>query len=176
MKKISLLFTLAFLAFSASLLGQENDNVTLNVRIHPIQSIIVNPTQKIVDIDYKTVEDYKNGVTTTQPNHLTVYSVGGYAVKVESNGDLTGTAGTIVSSDIKINAEKGTGTTDLNVNKDVELGTTGKVLFSKSSSANDENITVSYTAAGKNAYINKYIDGEDPTVYTASITYTIEAM
>ncbi len=65
--------------------SQTSDNVTLNVTLNPIQSLIVNPQQKTVDLTYSTKADYLNGVISKQENHLTVFSTGGFEIKVKSN-------------------------------------------------------------------------------------------
>ncbi len=177
MKKISLLITLAFLAFSASLFGQKSDNVTLKININPIQTIVVNPAQKSVDLNYLTKENYTDGVTSTQENHLTIYSTSGFQVTVKSDKNvLENGSQSINASDIKINVLPGSENPlkNFNKNKNIALGISGEVLFSKPSGTTDKNVNVSYTAAGKNTYLNKYIKGENPTVYEANITYTIE--
>ena len=65
------------------------DNVTLNVKLHPIQTLVVNESQKTVDLDYKTEVDYATGVSSkVLVDHLTVYSTGGFKVTVRSSDCL----------------------------------------------------------------------------------------
>jgi hypothetical protein len=61
------------------------DNVTLNIKLNPIQTIQVN--QKTVDIVYSKIDDYQNGVSEFRENHLQVFSTGGFFVTVKSNSD-----------------------------------------------------------------------------------------
>ncbi|MEA5044149.1 MAG: hypothetical protein VB075_06160, partial [Petrimonas sp.] len=42
----------------------KTDNVTLNIKFKPVQSITVNPAQKTVDLKYYTLENYRDGVST----------------------------------------------------------------------------------------------------------------
>ncbi|WP_156104487.1 hypothetical protein [Chryseobacterium populi] len=37
----------------------------------------------------------------------------------------------------------------------------------------DKKISVEYKGAGANAYLDNYVAGQDPTVYTTELTYTI---
>src|SRR5690554_7631003 len=61
--------------------GTTNVNITLN----GIQSITVGQTD--VNLVYTTIKDYTDGVESPLlTNHLTVYSVGPFAVKVTSDG------------------------------------------------------------------------------------------
>src|SRR5690606_15026837 len=87
MKRTSLtILSLILLSLQAS--AQSNasasDLITFNIRLHPIQTIEVTPLQKVVNLDYMTKEDYEKGVDVDQPDHLRVYSTGGFAVRVES--------------------------------------------------------------------------------------------
>src|SRR5690554_7051473 len=72
--------------------------VKLNIVLNPIQTIIVN-TQQDVDLVYKTIDNYGEGVLTTIKDHLKIFSTGGFEVKVESDGDLrNGDGSNIISS------------------------------------------------------------------------------
>lgn len=59
-------------------------NVTLNVKLKPIQTLVVNSRQRTVDLEYNSKEDYKNGVSKTNADHLNIYSTGGFQVNVKS--------------------------------------------------------------------------------------------
>src|SRR5690554_424838 len=64
------------------------DNVTLNIKLNPIQTIQVNSAQKTVEIGYYEIDDYQKGVSAFRENHLQVFSTGGFAVTVKSNSDF----------------------------------------------------------------------------------------
>src|SRR5690606_14460417 len=104
MKKRFLGLALVLTAFAAN--AQDTDQVALNVKLYPIQTIVVNAAN--VDLEYKTKTDYANGVTVSQGDHLTVYSTGGFTVNVKSEtATLTSSlpaaaAESISSSDILI--------------------------------------------------------------------------
>ena len=65
-----------------------SDQVTVNIKFQPIQSIVVNPVSETVDLVYAEKEDYNNGVYKTIADHLTVFSTGGFVVNVKSTGIL----------------------------------------------------------------------------------------
>lgn len=182
MKKIALVFGIIFCTY-ASLHAQSNPtngsstaDVQLNVKLNAIQSITANVQN--VDLVYNTIEDYKNGVSKTEQNHLTVYSTGGFTITVQSSADnITASRGneTIESSGITV-AAKRTGETK---GAPVQLAKTPAVLYQSAKGGADEKFDVTYAAKGENAYINKFFKGtgtaQDATVYTTTVTYSIEA-
>ncbi|WP_291122463.1 hypothetical protein [Empedobacter sp. UBA7620] len=153
---------------------------TLNVKLHPIQTIVIGGSE--VDIDYITKQDYSKGVTKEMKDHLVVYSTGGFAVKVGSqNEKLTSknneVKGEIEAKTINLEASKGSGNllTSYKFNKEVALNTEAKPLFSSTVGGTDLKFNVAYTGQGTDAYVNKYYNAENPTVYTTTVIYTIEA-
>lgn len=158
-----------------------SSTATLNVRLYPIQVIKVNPSQKTANLDYKNMNDYANGVSIDQANHLQVYSTGGFDVSVLSADDQLKNSkyesDNISSKDIRITATYGSA----NLLKDVifkeaVLGTTAQPLISSDKGGANVRFNIKYTAKHlENAYINKYHNDEKPTVYTTEVTYTIAA-
>jgi hypothetical protein len=150
--------------------------VKLNIVLNPIQTIIVN-NQQDVDLVYETIDNYKEGVSTTIEDHLKIFSTGGFVVTVKSEGDLSnGGDSNIESSDIKILAENGTDNEVVNtVSGPVELGGTETLLIDSDSGGRDlmYNITYNNKSGGKDKYINLYKNGAN--TYSTQITYTIAA-
>ncbi|MDD4439035.1 MAG: hypothetical protein PHS04_13530 [Tissierellia bacterium] len=155
------------------------DNVTLNIKFKPIQTIVVNPSQKTVDIEYYTKANYRDGVSVTKDDHLTVFSTGGFNVSVQTNGDFINGTKTIGASDVVVSAKPGSNTTG---------GTFSEVALSSSSSSAslissetggselNYNITYDNGVGGGYNYINMYTHPDTPeSVYTAEVTYTIVA-
>src|SRR5690606_37430535 len=108
-KKI-LTASIVLVLFSVNVNAQDANTgaVTLNVRLHHIQTLIINPDQKVVDLDYDTKDDYANGVQVTKNDHLQVYSTVGFGLKVKASGsEPTGTANTIAANTIGITASPG---------------------------------------------------------------------
>jgi hypothetical protein len=161
------------------------DNLSLNVRLRPIQTIEVATSQKLVNIDYITRADYENGVASTQPNHLTIYSTGGFVVSVSSSEDYiennysanSKVNETINAASITVKASDGSNplTGVLYSASGAPLSKEGAVLFSKGSGGVDKNFNIVYTAANLDAYIDKQVNGEIETVYSTTVTYTIAA-
>lgn len=178
MKKIILTFALVLTALVTSF-AQSTAPVTLNVKLNAIQSIVANSAT--VDLEYKTVTDYSTGVSSTINDHLKVYSTGGFIVKVSSSvNDLTGNKGTetIASTGISVIASKGTTTLTPTYAPAVNLSQTVAPLITSTTGGVNENFKVVYKAAGGNAYVNKFFKGTDAaaaTIYTTTVTYSIEA-
>ena len=185
MKRKNLFFVSALILFGLatvnSVKAEDNDVVTVNLKFQPIQSIVVNPDQKTVDLLYASKDDYADGVSAEMPDHLEVFSTGGFIVQANTGGDdftrIGG--GTIPASDVILKATQGTDTSIGSVS-DVSLSTTPTTLISSTTTGGTSlkyNVTYDNTAAGgSNNYINKYVYSDSPeSVYTATVTYTIAA-
>lgn len=160
-----------------SVKAQISDDVTVNIKFKPVQTIVVNPNQETVDLVYATKENYANGVSAEMLDHLEVFSTGGFIVTANTDGDFTRTAGgTISAADVILKATRGTDTS-IGSFTDVELSTTPTTLITATEGGTTlkYNVTYDNTAAGAgNNYINNYIHPDSPeSVYTAKVTYTI---
>ena len=158
-----------------------SDNITLNVKLNPIQTLFINPSQKSVDLVYKNVKDYKEGVSLDQKDHLTVYSTGGFAINVNSSEDdiarAKGTE-TIKSSTLSVQASLGTNNPLEGVLQGatgVKLSTEAATLFSHGKGGVDLAFNVKYSGIGADTYVNSYFKDEDPTIYSTTVTYSIVA-
>ena len=172
-------FLLSMLAGVLTAQAQVSDNATVNVRLYPIQTIVVNPDSKVVNLDYQTTTDYQDGVDVDKKDHLKIYSTGGFEVSVSTAGDLKSSDATknISAADIKITASAGTvnplTSTTSNTYKSINLSNTNQLLVDNATGGVNKTVSVNYAAAGKDAYVDKFINGENPTVYTTTVTYTI---
>lgn len=156
-KLILIIFTLLSLSLNAY--SQKSQDVTLRVILRPIQSIIVN--QNDVLLEYKTLYDYKKGVSKTMVNHLTVYSTVGYSINVKGNDLIANNSKIIKNTDISINQE-GSSSINLELNNKT-------LLTSDYTTGTNYNIT--YSAEGNNKYFTtEYVKSQ--TYYT-TVTYTI---
>ena len=186
MKKIILFAAILFAGVSVVKADEpaalsNSDNTTLNVKLNPIQTLFINPSQKIVDLEYKNVTDYKNGVSLDQKDHLTVYSTGAFAIKVNSSeNDIKRANGTetIKSSTLSVQASPGTNNPLQGIFQTatgVKLSTTATTLFSNGTGGVDLAFNVKYSGIGGDTYVNSYFNDENPTVYSTTVTYTIVA-
>ncbi len=172
-------FLLIMLAGVLTAQAQVSDNATVNVKLYPIQTIVVNPDNKVVNLDYQTTTDYQDGVNVDKKDHLKIYSTGGFEVNVSAAGDLTSSDATknISAADIKITASAGTvnplTSTTSNTYKSINLSNTNQLLVDNATGGVNKTVSVNYAAAGADAYVDKFINGENPTVYTTTVTYTI---
>lgn len=167
-----------FLAINCVDLNAQSE-VTVNIKLYPIQTLVVN--QGKVDINYTTKEDYNDGVTVQEPEHITVYSTGGFTVQVKAksanlvNSDPAITE-TISAGDIEISAiESQSSTPGITLNS-VALDTNPKNLIVSPSGAIDKSFDISYAAKGDlNQYVNKYFNANEPTIYSTDVVYEIVA-
>jgi hypothetical protein len=121
MKRRNLFFVSALILFGLSSVNsakaqvpptQTSDEVTVNIKFKPVQSIVVNSGQKTVNLEYNTLQNYQEGVSVTMNDHLEVFSTGGFIVTANTGGDFTRVGGgTIPAADVKVIATKGTSTT-----------------------------------------------------------------
>lgn len=160
MKKFYTLQFMLLMLFSIQ--AQQSDNVTLNIILRPIQTITVNPLQKTVDLVYDSAEKYESGTTSSQNEHLEIFSSGGFAVQVsgtpfEMDGDIK-----IIADPVQPNPTYSFTSVDLSQTPtDLIVGGRG----------GRQKFNVTYDNSGG---ANKYFDKEYKT-YTSEITYTITA-
>ncbi|MGV0978928.1 hypothetical protein [Empedobacter falsenii] len=183
MKKLAFILTI-FCALVSGMafaqVGSKTATATLNVKLHPIQTIVIGG-DNTVNLEYKSEKDYSTGVTANMNDHLIVYSTGGFAVKVKSENEnlvftKEGKSDQIAVNTINLKATLGTGN-ELNAPtfKNVVLTNSDENLISSTVGGTDLKFNVAYNGKGKNDYVNKYYNVENPTIYTTTVTYTIEA-
>ncbi|WP_294297198.1 hypothetical protein [uncultured Chryseobacterium sp.] len=153
------------------------NTVTLNVRLKPIQTLLVATAQKTVNLDYNTRDDYANGVSSNNADHLTIYSTGGFQVKVKSAGstlNLVNGTKTIQASSIQIKASAGTDPVNgAQYSAIAPLSATDITLVTSTAGGVDKKISVEYKGGAANAYLDNYVAGQNPAVYTTELTYSI---
>ena len=157
------------------------DEVTVNLKFQPLQSIVVKSGTEVVDLVYATENDYFEGKSQTVSDHLEIFSTGGFVVTVKAETDFTSTstgAVAIPASHVKVTA---TNATD-NLNNygtglpEVTLSTSPQNFIASETGGTGLKFDVSYDNVGGagNAYIDKYIHPDaTATVYAATVTYTI---
>lgn len=155
--------------------------VNLTVRLTEIQSLIVNPSQANVLLEYNSKEKYAAGVSSTLDNHLTVYSTGGFEVKAKAAvSEITVNNKQLAVNTIKITAQSGS-TDALAVGNGVDFKqatlanahSDNSVIISSTKGAANQNVSVVYAGAGSNAYIGLTNPNQSVTDYTTVVTYTI---
>jgi hypothetical protein len=177
-----------FLVAAIAVLGvtftsQAQTTTTLNVKLHPIQTLVVNPAQNQVDLDYHSTGDYLNGVVSTQQDHLSIYSTGGFQVKVKSASNnlesgSNAVTSTLAANTIQILASNGTeGISEAEFSSTELQDNVNEGLIIKSLVGGvDKTFNIEYKGAGANQYVNLYNSAENPTVYSTVVTYTITAL
>lgn len=159
--------------------ASSDDKVTLNIILHPIQTLMVNAGQKQVDLEYRTIEDYQNGVINEQIDHLTICSTGGFDVNVTTSDEhFSGSTTSIEVKDVKITASKGSinNLDDVVYGAGVLLSTLPTGILRSQTGGIDQTFNVKYESAGEDAFINHHDDADDnPAIFTTTVTYSIVA-
>lgn len=173
--KLGLIILTCFLFNNAN---AQNDYATLNVTLQAIQSIQVNPTNKVVNLAIANATDYTTGKSSgALTDHLQVLSTGLFTVSVKASGALTnGTpANDIPLSALTLTPALGSSTTTLTGQVYNTLAgtltTTDQAFIKATNGTSSAKYTVNYALApgtGGNNLINR-----PAGTYSTTITYTI---
>lgn len=153
--------------------------VTLTVELNPIQTLVVNESQKNVKLTYLDLDDYSKGAESKNEEHLTVTSTGAYEVKVQSEKDVFDTDDTenlnvIASADIQIIATGASKDGDVFSTKNL-ASNEARTIASSTEGGISKSINVTYKGAGDNKYlVENFVRGKKVTL-TNTVTYTIVA-
>lgn len=165
--------------------GSLSDQVSLNIVLQTVQSIVVNPLQKVVDFVYESVDDYSDGVTKEMSDHLTIFSNGGFEVTVKSENKhfkLVDGGKSIFVSDMNVTASEGS---NINYSEGFSTITLDNkalkiITSSKGGSGLKYNVIYDNTAGGKNNYLIEYVNktnanGIMEAIFSTDITYSLVA-
>lgn len=81
----------------------------------------------------------------------------------------------IDASDILITPQQGSNQLSGATFTPINLSDQAQSIISNSTGGVDRTFNINYTGAGGNSYVNKFFNIENPTVYTTTVIYTIEA-
>lgn len=166
-KNVTVVFALNLFGFSV----QSQNSVTLNINLYPIQTLVVNAEQKSIDLAYNTRGDYKNGVVSEQKDHLTIYSTGGFQVKV--NAVASSETDTTFQNIAVIPSSGSKPLNNLNVvytQKNISEVEQPIILATKG--AMNKNVNISYKGAGDDAFVG-FTNGNSQANHKYTIVYTI---
>jgi hypothetical protein len=171
--KIKIITMLAMLITTIAV-AQTTQNVTVNIKLHPIQSLIINPIQQNVDLDYYTKEDYEDGVSVVQADHLEIYSTGSFQIVATTNNiTFEGTADTLPLNTLLLTPTDGSNPITSSTKNIINLSQVDQVLVSSTIGGANKTFNVEYKGEGNDEYLTKYYNSESPTIYTAVVKYTI---
>lgn len=171
------LIILAFIMFAGiSVFSQTSGTVNINITLHPIQILKINPAQTEVALNYTDEDDYKNGVRNLQENHLTIYSSSGYEVSVFSDhaaflsGEAEAQRPSFLISALLPEAAPG----GINVSN-IHLLNYKQNIISSNRPNFGINFDVEYQGLGNNSYL-KHLHSEnlEATVHRTRVTYSLE--
>lgn len=154
------------------------DNVTVNIKFTPIQTIEVNGSNE-VNFVYDNIETYQYGAEPVEyPSHLKINSSGPFVVNVVSTDDFTEGLSdkTISLSDVAVQVVNTTGYTGAGIEAPLRLSATKKTLFTSTVGGMNLEFDVTYSNPGgeNGKYLEGYLKSEEVT-YTAVVTYEIIA-
>lgn len=171
------LIILAFIMFAGiSVFAQTSGTVNINITLHPIQILKINPAQTEVDLTYTDEDDYKNGVRNLQENHLTIFSTSGYEVSVfsdyasSSSGEAEVQPPSFQIAALLPDAAAG----GINVSN-IHLLNYKQNIISSNRPDFGINFDVEYQGLGDNSYL-KHLHSEnlETTVHRTKVTYSLE--
>lgn len=150
---------------------QAQSSVTLNVNLYPIQTLVVNAEQKSVDLSYNTREDYKNGVVSEQKDHLTIYSTGGFQVKVNA---IAASATDKTFENIAVLPTSGSQPLSSShvVYTQKNISETAQPIISATKGAFNKNVNISYKGAANDTFAD-FANNNSITNKSYTIVYTI---
>ena len=174
---IVLLFTLLSVFSSKAQSASSEGNVSLNIKLYPIHSLVVNSAQdhREVTLEYKTEADYLNGVSSHKPNHINVYSTGGFEIKVKSSDNelRSNTLQTINSNTVEIRISNGENAPQDGVLMTQRISSQESTIVTSTLGTFNGNYNVEYKGMGANEYINGFVANQPSTAYNTNLTYII---
>jgi hypothetical protein len=160
-------------------LAQATDNVTVNIKLQPIHTLVVNSGQKAVNLVYSTKNHYNEGVSVDQADHLEVFSTGAFEIRVKTDGDFKSGSEAVEASSVKVTSSAGTSKalTGSPTYSAINLSNVDQALVKSATGGRDVKVNINYKGAGTDTYLNKFSKarGASENVYTAQVTYTIVA-
>lgn len=166
---IPLIFTLV--GFSS--LAQETTTSKLSVQISNVQSIRINEQQQNVEISINTIEDFRNGKSSRNADHIEVMSNGKYEIRVVANGHLLKGDSRIDIDQIKLTPNfgtKGRSTNDINFFP-IDLSLENSKIITSSKGDIIRSFNIEYHLKGN----DQLLDSESGN-YNTTVTYTIIAL
>ena len=153
--------------FSATRLSaQSTGNATMTANLTDVLQLTVNTNA--VNLNFATVADYNNGVTSAVNNQLTITSNRAYDLKIKtSGGDLVNGTNLIPVSNISAQT---TGTGNGTATPVAALSITDQTLATAVPASMAKTISMQYSTAAANAAFLK-----PAGAYVTTLTYTVVA-
>ena len=151
---------------TSPLLAQSTGNATMTTNLTDVLQLTVNTNA--VNLNFATVADYNNGVTSAVANQLTVTSNRPYDLKIKTSGtDLVNGTNTIPVSNVTAQT---TGTGNGTATPVAALSTTDQTLASAIPASMSKTISMQYSTAAANVAFLK-----PAGAYVTTLTYTVIA-
>jgi hypothetical protein len=175
-QRITYLIVLFFCAFM-SVNAQESGRVMVNINLHRVQIIKVNPIQSEVHLDYKQPDDYEDGVNSLQENHLTIFSTGAYEVFVSSDQPLSyihENQQADIHNALMVRANNPNGGSGGILLNSVYIQQSKQSIISSDKGDFGISFDIEYHGMGGNAFLNLIDASKELTIKQTNLVYTIE--
>lgn len=151
--------------------AQNSAGTNLNIHLNDIQSIKINESQSNVGISLNTSNDYINGKSILEANHIEIMSSSNYEIRVSAASNLSGEGATIDIGTVTLTPTQGNvgGESQGSITMSpTALSLTDNTLVQSTSGDIKRSFDIEYHVSGGSEYLNK------PTgTYSTLITYTI---
>lgn len=166
--KSSYQFATFLLLFPLVGFAQQNAEVKLSVHLADFQSITVNPSQEEVSLHVLSPEDFYNGTSLDQKNHLEITSTTEYEIKVATSSDLQGENASLSAGNIRLNPALSAGGNPAHAMalNEVVLSTGLQTLIHSGKGEIGRSFDMNYTIQGGEELMNK-----PEGVYSTTISY-----
>ena len=156
----------AAFAFTGYVLLSAQQNSNFKCKIKAYLDPCGEYCPKVVNLDYVTKDDYANGVSSVNADHLNIYSTGGFQIKVKStNAALQNGAKNIQANTMQIKATAGSEpVTGAQYAQNTQLSANETTSVTSAIAGLDKKISIEYKGAGSNTYLDNYISGQTLTI------------
>lgn len=153
-----------------------SDQVQVSLEFKDVMSLSVNGNQSEVLLSYQTMEDYLQGVESKQAEHLTVFSINPFQVKVAAQGDNQFETSGIDTEVVQVEAVGFTNVTGVSDNNAVNVGVAAQPIFKSANYSNGGTVDINYSTKANPGLKGQHVGEHVGKKYTKTFIYSIEAL
>jgi hypothetical protein len=165
-----------FAGSSAQAQSAKSDEVQVSLEFKDVMSLSVNGSQSEVLLSYQTMEDYLQGVESKQVDHLTVFSINPFQVKVAAQGDNQFETSGINTDVIQVEAVGFTNVTGVTDQSAVNVGVAAQTIFKSNDYSNGGKVDINYSTKGTPGLTGQAVGAHVGKTYTKTFIYSIETI
>jgi hypothetical protein len=153
-----------------------SDQVQVTLEFKDVMSLSVNGSQNEVLLSYQTMEDYLQGVESKQTEHLTVFSINPFQVKVAAQGDNQFGTSDIETEAVQVEAVGFTNVTGVTEQNAVNVGATAQTIFKSNNYSNGGTVDINYSTKASPGLKGQAVGKHVGQSYTKTFIYSIETL